>query len=356
MNNKELERTKVNILKWAVFLFCGFLIAFLYPCFEWIIKNEDIPIPLVHGYYWGGIASGLFAGAAFLGVIYSFKYQKKQAILQKKDSDEAFKSQKEYYQTQLDIANRNFNQQNKTDEIKRFESTFFNMLSLHQEIVNELSFSYSEVENIIWNRTTEKHTDKYDLYNRKYIKGRYLFEYLFDVWPYEDSTETNKKPLTGMKGVLSNYGLDAYEEKFYPTSFDHYFRHLYSIIKFVHQIDFFTFEEKYKYTSMVRSTLSRYELIWIFYNGISKIGSDKFKPLIEEYSLLKNIRDILLPVSKGINKCLDSDQIGNFPKNDYEYYIHTGIKTHNEYYISAFFNKKDLPKAIEKFNERKSKF
>jgi hypothetical protein len=46
---------------------------------------------------------------------------------------------------------------------------------------------------------------------------------------------------------------------------------------------------KYKYTSILRAQLSDYELLWLFYNGISRNGKLKFKPLIEEYSLLKTI-------------------------------------------------------------------
>ena len=49
-----------------------------------------------------------------------------------------------------------------------------------------------------------------------------------------------------------------------------------------------TFETKYIYTSIVRSQLSDYELLWIFYNCLSLKGA-KFKPLIEKYSLLKNL-------------------------------------------------------------------
>ena len=40
---------------------------------------------------------------------------------------------------------------------------------------------------------------------------------------------------------------------------------------------------------MIRAQLSDYELLWIFYNCLSENGLEKFKPLIEEYSLLKNL-------------------------------------------------------------------
>lgn len=46
---------------------------------------------------------------------------------------------------------------------------------------------------------------------------------------------------------------------------------------------------KYSYTSIIRAQLSDYELLWLFYNCLSNNGTDFFKPLVEKYSLLKNM-------------------------------------------------------------------
>ena len=53
-------------------------------------------------------------------------------------------------------------------------------------------------------------------------------------------------------------------------------------------------KKKYEYVAILRSTLSRYELVWLFYNSLSVYGKGKFKPLIERYAMLKNIRPELL--------------------------------------------------------------
>ena len=98
-----------------------------------------------------------------------------------------------------------------------------------------------------------------------------------------------------MKGLLEAGGMDEYEESFSPTFFDHYFRHLYRIIKFVADSPLLREEnDRYEYTCMVRGQLSRYELIWLYYNGLSSNGYEKFKPLIERFSLLKNLRTDML--------------------------------------------------------------
>jgi hypothetical protein len=88
------------------------------------------------------------------------------------------------------------------------------------------------------------------------------------------------------------------------TDFGHYFRNLYRMIKLVHETDFFydtnkvttseIFKIKYRYTSIIRSQLSDFELGWIFYNCLTIYGEEKFKPLIEEYTLLKNVPNELL--------------------------------------------------------------
>jgi hypothetical protein len=81
---------------------------------------------------------------------------------------------------------------------------------------------------------------------------------------------------------------DSYQELFqvYQKDLGHYFRNLYNLIKFVHNSDV---KDKHVYTNIIRAQLSSHELLMLFYNSISNYGNEKFKPLIENYHLLKNI-------------------------------------------------------------------
>lgn len=45
---------------------------------------------------------------------------------------------------------------------------------------------------------------------------------------------------------------------------------------------------------MARSILSPYELVMLFYNCLTTNGRNKFKPLIEKYAILNNLRIDLL--------------------------------------------------------------
>ena len=73
------------------------------------------------------------------------------------------------------------------------------------------------------------------------------------------------------------------------SAFDHYFRHLYRIIKYIDEADssLIEYEKKYEYSGIVRATLSQFEILLLYYNGFSH---PKFKILIEKYALLNNIR------------------------------------------------------------------
>jgi len=66
----------------------------------------------------------------------------------------------------------------------------------------------------------------------------------------------------------------------------HYYTNLYHIIKF---IDNSEIENKYQYTSFIRAQLSAQETYFLFYNCLSPMGKNKFKPLVEKYALLKNL-------------------------------------------------------------------
>ena len=106
-----------------------------------------------------------------------------------------------------------------------------------------------------------------------------------------------------MRSTIECFQLEGYMDSNHPSYFDHYFRHLYHIIKFVKNTQLLdSDQERYEYTSIVRAQLSRYELVWLYYNGLSDYGKEKFKPLIEEYALLKNLRhELLVHVDLGEN-------------------------------------------------------
>ena len=252
-----------------------------------------------------GAINALFSALAFFGVLWAL-------ITQKEDSKK----------------------QEENIRIERFENTFFQMLSLQQEMVKDLYFPIKkEIEN---NTLTGDNPNSTITIEPSSIVGRELFRYIYEENTYSYSGISYK----GMKDVLNKFGQEYYEPMYTTPYFDHYFRHLYRIIKLIDETDLLPndFETKYKYTSIVRGQLSRYELIWIFYNCLSDNGNKKFKPLLETYSLLKNIRIELLA------KQSDKDLYNSKCKNDFIEKPDTDFS--KEYKRSAFI--KETP-VIKKY-------
>lgn len=220
-----------------------------------------------------GLVNGLFSALAFAGVIYAIFLQRHELEMQR----EELKGQREEFTTQ-----------NETLKRQRFENTFFNMLQLHEQITDSITYSY----------VVNKKDPSDSLYKefRNDLKGREVFREAFETAPHEAS---DRQDYYGMRGLLSVDGIKGYENNFTPTYFDHYFRHLYRIFKFVATSDLIKDEDRYEYASIARAQLSRYELIWLYYNGLSIYGKDKFKPYIEKFALLKNLRTDMLVV--GLN-------------------------------------------------------
>ncbi|MFC0776056.1 putative phage abortive infection protein [Terrimonas alba] len=142
--------------------------------------------------------------------------------------------------------------QNATLIQQRFETTFFQLLTLHHQIVNAMDL-----------RRQGAITQQ----GRDVFKSRYA-----DV-----KRELSK---VSIQQEIEAIYLKFY--KIYQTDFGHYFRNLYHILKYVNSSDI-SDKEKYRYSTLVRAQLSSDEVLMIFYNCLSKNGIEKFKPLIEKY-------------------------------------------------------------------------
>lgn len=72
----------------------------------------------------------------------------------------------------------------------------------------------------------------------------------------------------------------------YENDLGHYFRTVYQICRYVHDSGV----DKDFYFRVVRSQLSNSEQVLIMYNCAVGYGSKKFKPLVDQYGLLHNLR------------------------------------------------------------------
>jgi hypothetical protein len=224
-----------------------------------------------------GAINSLFAGLAFAGIIFTILLQRKELQLQRDE---------------LSSTRGVFEKQNDMLSQEKFESTYFQMLSLFHSIVNSIDIRRNNPEktiiktgrdcfetfykelNIAVNNLIERENNKIDLIYQSYITK--------DTLPI-------------------HFYIEAYELVYikHRSDLSHYFRTFYHIIKLIDNSDL---KIKKQYTSIARAQLSSYEQILLFYNCLHQNGSEKFKPLIERYSLFKNIDYTLLFSQSHLNQ------------------------------------------------------
>ena len=189
---------------------------------------------------------------------------------------------------------------------EQFDHAFYEMLSIHESITDSLRLEVAE--QVFMNGTVTNQREEV-------VKtGRAVFRFMYEeMTVYEDEmvgkyTFANKKQYVGLKGLFEGHQnpYPIYETNHNVSGLDHYFRQLYSTIKMIKENEDLDFSAKYYYTSILRSTLSQYELIMLYHNCLSSNGRERFKPLIEEFAILNNIREDLLASTARLDEYKDT--------------------------------------------------
>lgn len=258
---QEVEN-KINFYKnfaWAL-IAIGFIIGALGVIEHFL--GSDMQLNII-GDYTGGVVASMWSLAGLFIIYVAFLGQKQQILHQKMEL-KYNRFEVKATRIELEGQKQQMIEQNKTLRQQRFENTFFQMLNLHHQIVSSIDL---------------KHPQKGE------IKGRDCFKIIYENLEITCRNVKNSEKLEsiGIGRTLIEY-LRLYVAN--QSDFGHYFRNLYTITKFIHQSDT---EDKQKYADILRAQLSTHELLLLFYNGLSDYGNRKFKPLIENYSLLKNM-------------------------------------------------------------------
>jgi hypothetical protein len=200
-----------------------------------------------------GVSNAFFSGIAFAGIVITIWMQKDELILQRKElseTREVLKHQANHLQ-----------QQSETLIAQKEENTFFQLLKLHNDIIEGASFQ----------RLTK---DQY--------KGRDAFRKL-SFWVLKGVLDCITTSADATR--IGRCYLLVYKE--YSSVLGHYFRLLYQIVRFVDDMKIED-EQKHLYTGIISAQLSQVEMELIYLNCLSnKTGVGKFKPLVEKYGLLK---------------------------------------------------------------------
>lgn len=225
------------------------------------------------GDYVGGILNPTFAFLSFIAILLTLRIQ-----------IEALNTSKE----ELVKSSEALVEQANSIKIQNFENTFFNMLNLHTEIINNLSLvrlkkAQCTINNGIYQcysilGTPVRVKEDQDYIGKKVISK--LFE-IADAYIRDDNT----------KNIAKLYN-DFYLE--YNEITGHYFRNIYQILKFINTQEVLKNEDKNKelenkkfYANILRSQLSNSELALLFLNGLSKEGEEKLLPLLVKFEFME---------------------------------------------------------------------
>lgn len=194
----------------------------------------------------------------------------------------------------------------KKDNRQKFENNFFQLLAGHREIVAAaVYYNMGEGEGrsvppYVRDRISSRISRKNDFVE---AKGKACFYHIFGLMKKD-----YKALKVAQRTILPKYGelndtrgvaASAAERvtKEYGSELHHYFRNMYYVVDYIDKASGISDTEKRFYASLFRAQLSSYEIVLLFYNGITAIGEEKFKRLIERYSLLRNLDlDLLLSV------------------------------------------------------------
>ncbi len=228
---------------------------------DYIAEHENVDVDVsvfgLSGDFFG-LANALFSALAFAMIIVTLWMQKYELKQQREELEDTRKVMKDQHEE--------MEQQNASLQRQTFENTFFNMLEMHNEIVQAIR--------IHGNRAT----------------GRLLFADLLNSLQMSANRRAGDTDSTAGTKTKETISIKVYEELYEENEarVGHYSRTLYNMMRY---IDEQGGEHRMTYARLVRAQLSSNELMLLYYNGLGKYGREKFKPLIEKHALLKHLRD-----------------------------------------------------------------
>lgn len=249
-----------------------------------------------------GAINALFSGLAFAGLITTILLQRRELA----ETREAFEQQ---------VVNV---------DVQRFDSTFFQLVALHNDITAKLSVLGQDGRNAFFafNEQLRQADDDFPAYLalsklerpevRNIIQARTISaECKLKLLEADIANITESLAKVGTKSC-ENY-LDenqAMQEKkieaaytkaalVHIDNFSHYFRNLYHLLRFIKETILIDEGEKRRYAKILRSQLSEPELLALFYNSLCPIklpgretmelGFPKMGALLIEFDILQNL-------------------------------------------------------------------
>lgn len=249
-----------------VFVFVGFLAAGygIYKCFKDSQGFGLNNLGLIGSFFQGSVAS-IWSLAGLMFIYVAFLEQRKQVTQQ----DAELEAQKQQFQIQHESIKK-----------QNFESAFFQLLNLHNQLVNGMEIGKTG-------------THYYYVGKSCFPTWRQEFDTRYRVWLTENLHCNSNEPRwlvtrSEIKNVTTFYESDFFKTR--EAQLGPYFRNLYHLFKFVADSDI---TNKRRYTSLARAQLSNMELFFLFYNCLSEYG-EGFKKHAEDFGIFEHLPETTL--------------------------------------------------------------
>ena len=317
------EKKSIRLLSTGVILFFLGFILFLWK--ESISFNSEVNSEKFSqfGDFIGGIIGSIWSLAGVILFYVALTEQKKDIQINRQTLEtqvEALQQQIKEFELQrieLEETRKVFIEQSITLKNQRFENTFFQLLSLHHEIIDKLNFSRSG------GFRGSINLEKREVLTQAFIDLNDRIESINSIDTqdgYGQMISTPNEPKT--LEIAESRLMEAYDTfyfKDYKQLLSHYFRNIYHVFKFIFTNKLIEKKEKQFYASIVRAQLSSDELFLILYNSLLKgLGYPNFLFLIKEFDLMQNFDFGLIKKYKFHKEIYDRWIDDVVPEFDYE--------------------------------------
>jgi len=195
-----------------------------------------------------------------------------------------------------------FIEQKRANQKQSAENIFFQLVDSYDDIVHSM-----DVRNV----SSE---------NPELCRGRNAFEAMYKEFTVDEKTVRGLKMLGDLLKMSKKFDEKMFKavdemysdfDKNYQPYIGYYFRNLYYLIRFVDGSNVITDAEKFFYLELLRAKISSFELLLLFYDGLSMRGRKNFKPLLERYHMLKHIKLVK-------DKLLDQNHMNLYSSSAFE--------------------------------------
>ncbi len=342
-------KIKPFIVEWNLIItiaFFAMLIIFIFGYFYFseqnLIKISKNAAELGQmGDFFGGTLNPILAFLSFCLLMITIKFQSKEL---KSSTEELKKSSKA------------LKKQSKSLKVQNFETTFFNLINLHNKLVDNFSFekvTFGYIQKTLKDNKESNFNDKPIFYKEEAFK--------ILCKDIEEESKTDALYFTKFNEVYNEY----YIKK--QNIVNKYFENIHQIFKFISNSKF-NKNEKKKYSDIFRVQFSQDELKLLFYHCINSKARNTLKPYIEKFSFFEFLifeeenKNFLFIINKDIYDIrafgYNSLIVENIKKLTNEYLEETGLKvdrrtSFNDYkkYCSYCFILEKYDLALEKFEE-----